>query len=207
MKIHTITKKLSALGLGISLIAAYTHCGFAQGNLVFNGGFDVDSAGWTPQNIGAGGGYRPDKGSPAGFYLLDSSTPSALNDPSISQAISGLVPGTTYALSGSYQYSIDRGGGVVTDPSFGVAIDSLFLFTAAKPSLLQQNEWLGFTVFFTPTSTSAILSLSAQLNGTGVSYGVDNISITQVPEPSLVSLLSCAFFLRLVRRNYQNNLR
>ncbi len=183
----TVAKQLQILCF-VALLGAFTTETQAQGNLVSNGGFDTDAAGWTTNNLGLGAGYRSSKGNPGGFFVLDSS-PLLVADPTISQIITGLAIGNTYIISGNYQYNIDRGGGSPTDASLGVAIDGVYLFTTAKPSLIDLPKWLNFSFFYTATSTSAALSLSAQMNNTGVAYGIDNISMSPVPEPSTCMLL------------------
>lgn len=118
--------------------------------------------------------------------MLDAS-PSP-SDPTITQTIGGLMPGNTYFVSGDFQYSIDRGGGSPTDPSFRVSIDGLSVFEAVKPDNL--GPWYNFSILYTPTTPSVSLSVAAQVNGTGVTYHVDNISMQVVPEPSALVLFS-----------------
>jgi hypothetical protein len=157
----------------------------AQGNLVVNGGFDTDASGWIATYIGANGGYQPSKGDPGGFFFLDN-TPSPSTYPTISQTINGLIPTDSYVVSGNYAYSDNYGSGSSTDPSFGVAINGIFLFEATIPT---NADWQNFSFLYTATSASAVLSLSSQVNGTTISYLIDNISMYAVPEPGILSLL------------------
>jgi hypothetical protein len=156
----------------------------AQGSLVFNGGFDTNASGWTLQNLSLGGGYEATKGNPPGDVALDA-TPSPPLEPTASQLIAGLIPGSTYLVSGDYRNIANRGGGSATDPSFGVAVDGVFFFQGFPQT--NNSNWRTFSFFYDATSTSATLSLSAQINGTGVSYAVDNVGMF-VPEPGAVSL-------------------
>ena len=152
-----------------------------QGTLVFNGGFDASAAGWILTN---GAGWAgPDKGNPGGFVDLDSLAPSAADDPTASQLINGLIPGQPYLISGDYQKKIART--TVPGPSFGVALGNVFLFEASDPG---DFLWHSFSFPYMPASTSTLLSLSAQINGTGVSYSIDNIAMYGVPEPSVLVL-------------------
>ena len=157
----------------------------AQGNLVFNGGFDSNANGWTIINTPGGFGYSTVAGNPGGGVLLDNIAPSSSSDPTASQTINSLTPGITYVVSGEYQQGKDRGGGSPTDPSFGVAIDGVFLFTAVAPN---DFNWQQFSFSYTPLSSSIVLNLSSQINGTGVSYAIDNIAMQAVPEPGILSL-------------------
>ena len=165
----------------------------AQGNLVVNGGFDTDTSGWTITNVSEGGGYLSFFGNPSGsVYLYNPSSP---HSPGASQTITSLTPGAIYSVSGDYQ----KGPGKdVADNSFGVALDGIFLFETAVPA---DFNWHGFSFDYTATSTSAFLSLSAQINGTDYAYFIDNISMEAVPEPSSLWLIgiggiASAMFLR-----------
>lgn len=167
----------------------------AQGSLIFNGGFDAGVSGWTLTNgtLPAWGG--PDKGNPGGWAGLDSLSPEMAADPTISQFVTGLVQGQTYSVSGDYRKEIDRSGGMITGLSFGVAFDGVLLFEATAPT---DFSWHHFNFSYTAVSPAARLSLSSQRNGTEVSYGIDNIVMWVVPEPSSFGLLGlggCFFAL------------
>jgi hypothetical protein len=118
----------------------------------------------------------------------------------IFQTITGLTPGTTYSISGDYAFSDDFHD-TSTNASFGVALDGVFMFEASKPAA---PVWLSFNFPYTPASTSALLSLVAQRNGTTVGYGIDNIAIT-VPEPSAFCILVAAVFLGLNNSGTRRN--
>jgi hypothetical protein len=149
------------LAINFSLRGQIPQLATAQGNLVFNGSFDTDASGWVV-SPGSSGGYLSTLGNPAGCFLLYSSSSS--NYPTISQTINGLVSGSSYLISGDYILSKGQAG---ITPSFGVAIDDTFLFEGLNPSGL---NWSHFSFDYIATSPSAVLSLSAQINGTDVSY-------------------------------------
>jgi hypothetical protein len=166
-----------------------------QGNLVVNGTFDTDALGWSFMN---GNSYFDIKGgNPPGSVVLDEFTPSG-SDPTISQTVGSLSTAETYVVTGEYRRFTDRGTGLPTELSFGVAIDGIFLFESADP---QDLDWHTFSFLYTANAPSALLSLSAQRNGTGVAYSIDNIVI-QVPEPSSLGLLGlgAAAYSILARR-------
>ena len=157
----------------------------AQGNLVINGGFDTDTSGWILTNINfpEGGGYQFTFGDPPGsVFLYNPLFGSRAPVPMASQTINGLTPGNLYIVSGNYL----GGGKDITDNSFGVALDGVFLFESAAPADL---NWHSFSFDYTATSTSALLSLEAQINGTNDSYEIDNISMEAVPEPNSLCLV------------------
>jgi hypothetical protein len=150
----------------------------AQGNLVVNGSFSGSANGWQIINIAGGFGYSSIGGNPGGCVSLDTVPPSASTDPTASQTINGLTPGITYAVSGQYMMGKDRGGGSSTDTSFGVAIGGLSMFEAVAPG---NQNWQSFSFPYTATSPSAVLSLSSEMHGTGVSYLIDNIAVQALP--------------------------
>jgi hypothetical protein len=179
MKLYVFLQSLALLTL--------PHLTLAQGNLILNGGFDTSANGWTIINTPGGFGYSSVGGNPGGCVLLDNVSPSLSSDPTASQTVNILTPGITYVVSGDYQQGKDRGGGSVTNASFGVAIDGNVLFSAVAPG---NFTWQHFSFSYIASSASATVSLSSQINGTGISYLIDNISIQVVPEPSLLSLLA-----------------
>jgi hypothetical protein len=171
----------SCIGLAAWALLAIARLATAQGNLVVNGDFASNANGWTITDTPGGFGYSSVVGNPGGGVLLDNVTPSTLSDPTARQTINGLTTGTTYLLSGDYQPGKLRGSGLPAGPSFGVAINGDFLFTTAAP---QDFLWRHFSVFHTASSATAVLSLSSQIDGTGLSYAIDNIALQAVPEPS-----------------------
>ena len=193
MKPYMILK--TSMVLTILALSCFSQSATAQGNLVFNGGFDTDTSGWaiTNANVSAGGGYLSSFGNPPGSVLLYN--PSSPHIPTASQVINSLTPGDLYIVSGDYQKA---GGKDITDNSFGVALDGVFLFETTAPV---DYNWYSFNFEYTATSTSALLSLEAQINGTDYAYFIDNISMQAVPEPSSLCLIGVggiisAMFLR-----------
>src|ERR1043165_492220 len=158
----------------------------AQGTLVFNGGFATNTDGWILAN---GAGFEFTKGNPAGDVALGSIPPSDTTDPTASQTINSLTPGTAYLVSGDLRYLTDRGGGSPTDFGFGVMVDGAVLFESAQRTSV---VWQHFSALYTATAPSALLSLAAQRNGTGVEYAIDNIAMGEAPEPSSFWLICAA---------------
>jgi hypothetical protein len=178
-----------------ALLSVLTSSG--QGNLVINGGFAHNASGWTMTNVDVseGGGYDISIGNPPGSVFLYNSSFSVLV-PTLSQEINSLTPGTLYIVSGDYMM---EDGKNVTDNSFGVALDSVFLFETKAPA---DSNWHSFSFDYTAASASVLLSLSAEINGTDDSYFIDNIAMHAIPEPSIVSfMLLGSGVLIFVRRN------
>jgi len=139
----------------------------AQGSLVVNGGLDTGVSGWTTN--ASSGYYEARKGNPGGCFTLYSS---------ISQTVTGLVPGSQYVISGSYDI---EGGNIVSSPSFGVAIDGIFLFEVAP----HDYSWHDFAFSYRATSSAVVLSVAARLNGTSDVYRIDNLALQPTPSVAL----------------------
>ena len=156
----------------------------AQGNLVVNGGFDHNASGWTMTNvdISEGGGYYISIGNPPGSVFLYNPSFNVFV-PTASQEINSLTPGTLYIVSGDYMLRLGKN---VTDNSFGVALDSVFLFETTAPA---DSNWHSFSFDYAATSVSALLRICAQINGTDDAYFIDNIAMYATPEPSAWSLI------------------
>jgi hypothetical protein len=162
----------------------------AQGNFLVNGGFDTDASGWSASNISQFGGFEPAKGNPGGYYFLDA--PSSSTDPAtISQTVNSLTPGGVYVISGDYAY----GAATSTAPSFGVSVNGTVLYST---TMSLDPNWHHFSVVFTADSSTAILTLSAPINGTSVPAAIDNISLVAVPEPSTLCMSVIAVALSTV---------
>jgi len=183
MKSHNIIQNAGIVGLAALMLSCFTQSAVAQGNLVVNGGFDTDASSWTMSNVNvpAGGGYLSNYGNPPGSIFLYN--PSLPGISAASQEINSLTPGQLYIVSGDYQRGLGKN---TTVDSFGVALDSVFLFETVVPT---DSNWHNFSFDYTATSTSALLSLEAQINGTDYSYSIDNIAIYAVPEPNSLCLL------------------
>jgi hypothetical protein len=168
----------AAIVLTTFVLSCSLHPATAQGNLVVNGDFNDGTAGWTLTNV-YGSGYESTRGNPPGDFLLDGpSSPSSAN-----QTITSLTPGTIYVVSGDYR---EVGGKNFTDYTFGVALDGNYVFKMGNPGNI---NWQSFSFGYTATSSSTLLSLSAQLNGSDFVYAIDNISIIATPEPSSLCLI------------------
>ena len=165
-----------------SIMLLLTQTVVAQGNLVFNGGFEAGSTGWT---LVRGAHVTGAASRPGLAVFLASTNASPANEPTASQTINSLIAATRYLVSGEYLVQKDRGGASPTNASFGVALNGAYLYQIAASPV---GNWQSFSFFYTANSSSALLSLSSQINGTGVEYYIDNILIQAVPEPSSLAL-------------------
>ncbi len=157
-------------------LTAFWHAAKAQ-NLVTNGNFDASASGWT--TTVTSGYFDLFKGNPGGCFVLSSpSTPTI--SPTIGQTINGLIPGRSYAISGSYSI---EGGTRTNTPSLGIGFDGVFVFQIKQANF----GWFSFSFPYTATSSSATLSVAARINGTSTEYVVDNIVMQPIPSLALQS--------------------
>ena len=170
MKSHTFLK--TSLTVTALTFLCFPQLTKAQGNLVVNGGFDTSATGWTL----TGGYYNVKNGNPPGDVVLAGLTASA------SQTIDGLIVGTIYTVSGSYQGAVN---GSYPDPSFEVTMSGNVLFEIAAPA---DNNWDNFSFLYTASSSDVTLSIDA-FNGPAPGYLIDNVAMQAVPEPSALVLI------------------
>ncbi len=163
-------------------------------NLVTNGTFDSNANGWTFFNVDGNGGYRSTGGNPGGGFIINDA--GALgSDPTLQQSITGLIIGETYTVSGDYRMA----HGSPASNAFGVQIDgNLFEFD------LTSFSFSSFSETFVATSTSALLVLTGERNGTDTDPMVDNISIVHtsaaVPEPTTFVFMGIGLLFAIYRK-------
>ena len=126
------------------------------------------------------GVFSKDKGGNPGSYVWLNDNGGA-NDPSISQEVDGLKPGTIYLINGDY-----RGGddspmeyNFPNRIAFAVDIDGQELATFKLPEPV--TSWVPFAAFFKATKTKHTLLLRGEINGTNADIGVDNVAIERFP--------------------------
>lgn len=159
--------------------------------LITNGHFTTDANGWSWYNIDSAGGWRSSGGNPGGGFIINDGGAGG-SDPTLHQTISGLIIGATYTISGDYKLA----HGVPISNAFGVQIDGhLWQYAIA-------TSWIHFSESFIAASTSSILYLTGERNGTDTDPIVDNISLvmtSNVPEPSsiLLSIFALVFVFKM----------
>jgi hypothetical protein len=197
-----VIQRIATVFLTVLMLSYFPQLASAQNNLVYNGGFEISSNGnnadgWVLNKwagVSAGG-------NPGRFTLLYNDSSSDPGLATVSQTVNNLVPGDSYIISGNYE--LWKNPGRISIPTFGVAIDGTFLFETTAPA--NALDWQNFSFTFVAVSSTALLSLSSHLNDAEVSYGIDNIAMNPVPEPSASWLLlfgsSLSPFMRRIFKN------
>lgn len=154
-----MAKTLGAVALVATALLATAP---AHANLVNNGEFKADGAGWTFTGSQWNGGA---------FGVLGT-TPGV-----ISQAIGGLVSGQLYSFS-AFLGVFNLGGSLSPDTSIVVKLGSQILGNFNSASLPQSP----YTTTFVADGGS-LLTFTGQSGGQSVALTVDDVSITAVPGP------------------------
>jgi Subtilase family/Concanavalin A-like lectin/glucanases superfamily/Immunoglobulin I-set domain/HYR domain/Beta-propeller repeat len=188
----------------ISDCASTNPCGSIQ-----NGNFDAyvpansTGGGWTSENISAdptSGGWFATEGNPDGTFLLNASG-DPNSDPTIYQTVCCLTNGQCYTIHGQVKVQVwDPGVPTPTNgtPSFGVKLNDAWPPTFIYQLYVPPNDydWHDFSANFTASSTCQTIYFSAEINGTDVSYYLDNVWIEpcnclQISCPSNITIVSC----------------
>lgn len=169
----------------------------ASAAAVVNGTFDVavplngTGAGWTTSGNDGNGGYRtaPAVGVSFTNYFIINAAGQLGSDPLLQQTLTGLEVGRTYRIAGDFENAYNQFGNPAA-LSFGAEIVELALLSElAQPA----GDGVGtFAIEFVANASSLTLRLTSERNGDDSSYAVDNIVLTEVPEPATLALLGAA---------------
>lgn len=184
-------------------------------NLILNGDFEALTIGTSvPGTPRVEGGWTFENhsgvetsGNPGKSSRLESNG-STSHDPTSSQTVSGLVIGETYTLAWDWKLRVNFAGSG-TGRSFGVFLDDQTYADALFFGERLVASYVRSSVSFTATSTSHTVIFAGELdnrtNGgvgnTDVSYNLDNVELSAVPEPTTLIGLACgALALRFRKR-------
>jgi hypothetical protein len=149
----------------------FSFIGFQNSIKIGNGQFNTASplTSWTSGNGTMG---FTTGGNPGGFALLNS-TGAVGTDPFVQQTLFELVPGATYILRGDFRKPAAGNGAFPGQVAFAIDLDGVEIATKPLPNPV--TAWTPFSVVFTATSTSHVIRLRGEINGTDGDIAVDNI--------------------------------
>jgi hypothetical protein len=191
----------------LAVFAGVIGCaGMAAADLVTNGDFTTDATGWmsaglfgradgteSPEHPSAAGGTVPSPGGPSAWFFGNAWM---YQFPTIP-----LVAGQTYKFS--FLASLTVGNGVAADETLIAHVYDHGTNTELKgvTTRLILNTWNQYSVQFTPTAAVNSYSVGflnskdpvwSPLDACG--FGLDSISLTVVPEPSVLVLSITGLF-------------
>ena len=211
-KIYALVTLVLGIGLASNAANLITNGSFESGNFVpsetgsmlLSAGA-TDMTGWTVINGGLAWDSQAD---PYGLTASDGSYFLDLTGDYDQAPYGGVAQAVTTAIGSQYQLTFDVGTSTTYDNNSGLlpvsiavsADSSSGIFTTATPSSI--NQWQSFSFDFTATSTSTLISLDGQASANIEYIGLDNVSLTAVPEPSTLMLSAAAglVFLATSRR-------
>ena len=142
-----------------------------------NGDFATDVSGWLLHNFDQWSGHTMEAGNPAGCMRLNEYG-SCNFDPGIEQAISGLIPGLTYQITGEYRPYVDWIGNPAAE-SFVVTMDSVVVASLARGAELP--DWTAFSAEFVASNFTRTIGFWAEWNCDDSSYELDNVAVDLKP--------------------------
>jgi hypothetical protein len=148
-------------------------CTFTNGDFEQFVPVNGTGGGWTSSGLFAGAGWQSSGGNPGGTFLLNN-VGDPNTDPTISQTICCLKPGQCYTIRGQRKVQAWFGQ---TAPSFAVLLDGATILALPVPSNPADANWYDFAVSFTATNACQTIGFAAEINGTDVSYWIDNIRL------------------------------
>lgn len=173
--------KMSHIARAAALIGAVVLAGSAQANLVTNGGFETGNfSGWTQfGNTGATGVTNSSRYVHSGTF---GGAFGAVGSPGgIFQSLATQA-GTTYQVS--FWLSIDSGTPNSMTFNWNGGADELSLVNSSGQAMTR------YTYMLTATGASTDLRFNIQHNP--AYYGLDDISVTAIPEPGSLALAGLA---------------
>ena len=202
----------AALVMAGTLLSQPVHAQVVNGNFETSVPSNGTGGGWTTSHINGDGGWRSYVGDPNGGFLINEAGALA-SDPTISQLVSGLTVGATYNVTGEFKayYTVGNSGSTQV---FGAAVDGAFIYQSPA---LSESSWHSFSGSFVASSSSALLEISAERNGTDYDFAVDNIAMTFVsgpaappdtPEPGALAFVFAGSLAgaAILRRRYRTRL-
>lgn len=173
-----VTNEGGPTGLRVELTASFScceccACDFQNGDFELPVPTNATGNGWTSANNFSGDGWQATGGNPNGTFLLNN-VGDPNTDPTISQELCCLRPGQCYTIRGQRKV---QAWFQQTAPSFAVLLDGVPILTLPVPSNPADTNWYDFAVSFVATNRCQTIGFASEINGTDVSYWIDNITL------------------------------
>jgi hypothetical protein len=167
----------------IAVVSSF--CDFVNGDFAAQVPANGTGGGWTSSGLFGGSGWDPSVGNgPPSFLLNNVGAPNT--DPTISQRLCCFRPGQCYTIRGQRRVQAWFGD---TNLSFAVLLDGGSLVQLPVPTVPADTNWYNFSVSFTATSNCHTIGFAAEINGTDVSYWIDNLRIECCVTNNCVSIV------------------
>jgi hypothetical protein len=148
-------------------------CDFINGDFSQQVPVNGTGGGWTTFSLFGGAGWDPSAGNgPPSFLLNNVGDPST--DPTIQQRLCCFRPGQCYTIRGQRRVQAWFGN---SNLSFAVLLDTAPILQLPVPTVPADTNWYNFSVSFTATSACHTIGFASEINGTDVSYWLDNLRI------------------------------
>jgi hypothetical protein len=142
-----------------------------------NPGFESNSEGWDLFHLGGQNGWTDAAGNPPGCMRLNEYGACDV-DPGVTQAVTGLMPGVTFTVSGEYRPYVTWIGNQSFE-AFVVTVDSVVVDSFARGA--NSEDWSDFSAEFTATAVSHVIGFWAEYSCDDSSYELDNVGIEVRP--------------------------
>lgn len=150
-----------------------SQCDFFNGDFSLQVPVNSTGNGWTSSGLFGGAGWDPNEGNAAPSFLLNNVGDPA-TDPMVSQRLCCFRPGQCYTIRGQRKVQAWFGD---TNLSFAVLLDGGAILQLPVPTNPADTNWHDFSVSFTATMPCHTIGFASEINGTDVSYWIDNLRI------------------------------
>ena len=166
------TKFLAVAAICTAMLATSSAADGQGSELVKNGSFDKNEAGWQLEHDNFGGFKKEADGN--GYVALNHD---GVQDPTMSQTLEGLVPGEEYILTARYRPgSHVAKHGTANAPFFKISVGAV----EREYKLLSKDpgqDWKSLFLKFTAKATTAVLTIEGEIHEKDNDVSIDDVSV------------------------------